>query len=214
MKEQLEAIKLRALSGIKEAADLKMLDAIRVELLGKKGELTAILKGMKDLSNEERPIIGQLVNEVRQSMEDLLESKKKELSEKALNLKLAAERIDVTLPAKMPSLGHRHPMKTVLEDIIRIFIGMGYTIAEGPEIENSYYNFDALNIPEEHPAKDEQDTLYFNPNLMLRTATSPVQVRVMENQQPPIRIIAPGRVYRSDEVDATHSPIFHQMKDW
>lgn len=212
MKEQLEAIRQRALAGIKEAADLKILDNIRVELLGKKGELTAILKGMKDLSNEERPIIGQLVNEVRQNMEEMLESKKKELSEKAMNLKMAAEKIDVTLPAKMPNLGHRHPMKTVLEDIKNIFIGMGYTIAEGPEIENSYYNFDALNIPEEHPAKDEQDTLYFNPDLMLRTATSPVQVRVMETNTPPIRIIAPGRVYRSDEVDATHSPIFHQME--
>lgn len=212
MKEQLEVIRKRAIEGIKEASDLKVLDNLRVEYLGKKGELTAILKGMKDLSNEERPLIGQLVNELRQNMEEMLENKKKDLASKALNLKLKAERIDVTLPAKMPEIGHRHPMKTVLEDIKNIFIGMGYSIAEGPEIENSYYNFDALNIPEEHPTKDEQDTLYFNPNLMLRTATSPVQVRVMENNTPPIRIIAPGRVYRSDEVDATHTPIFHQIE--
>ena len=212
MREQLEAIRQKALSGIQAATDLKNLEAIRVEMLGKKGELTAILKGMKELSEEERPKMGQLVNEVRQVMEDQLEQRRKELADRALNLKLAVEKIDVTLPARLPELGHRHPMKTVLEDIKNIFIGMGYSIAEGPEIENSYYNFDALNIPEEHPAKDEQDTLYFNPNLMLRTATSPVQVRVMEKTQPPIRIIAPGRVYRSDEVDATHSPIFHQIE--
>lgn len=212
MREQLEAIRQKALSGIQAATDLKNLEAIRVEMLGKKGELTAILKGMKELSEEERPKMGQLVNEVRQVMEDRLEQRRKELADRALNLKLAVEKIDVTLPARLPELGHRHPMKTVLEDIKNIFIGMGYSIAEGPEIENSYYNFDALNIPEEHPAKDEQDTLYFNPNLMLRTATSPVQVRVMEKTQPPIRIIAPGRVYRSDEVDATHSPIFHQIE--
>ena len=212
MREQLEAIRQKALSGIQMATDLKNLEAIRVEMLGKKGELTAILKGMKELSEEERPKMGQLVNEVRQVMEDQLEQRRKELADRALNLKLAVEKIDVTLPARLPELGHRHPMKTVLEDIKNIFIGMGYSIAEGPEIENSYYNFDALNIPEEHPAKDEQDTLYFNPNLMLRTATSPVQVRVMEKTQPPIRIIAPGRVYRSDEVDATHSPIFHQIE--
>ena len=212
MREQQEAIRQKALSGIQAATDLKNLEAIRVEMLGKKGELTAILKGMKELSEEERPKMGQLVNEVRQVMEDRLEQRRKELADRALNLKLAVEKIDVTLPARLPELGHRHPMKTVLEDIKNIFIGMGYSIAEGPEIENSYYNFDALNIPEEHPAKDEQDTLYFNPNLMLRTATSPVQVRVMEKTQPPIRIIAPGRVYRSDEVDATHSPIFHQIE--
>lgn len=212
MREQLEAIRQRALSGIQAATDLKNLETIRVEMLGKKGELTALLKGMRDLSEEERPKMGQLVNEVRQVMEDMLEIRRKELADRALNLKLAVEKIDVTLPARLPELGHRHPMKTVLEDIKNIFIGMGYSIAEGPEIENAYYNFDALNIPEEHPAKDEQDTLYFNPNLMLRTATSPVQVRVMEKTQPPIRIIAPGRVYRSDEVDATHSPIFHQIE--
>ncbi len=212
MRERLEAIREKALSGIQAAMDLKGLENIRVEMLGKKSELTALLKGMKELSEEERPKMGQLVNELRQAMEEKLEARKKELSEKALELKLAVEKIDVTLPARLPELGHRHPMKTVLEDIKNIFIGMGYSIAEGPEIENSYYNFDALNIPEEHPAKDEQDTLYFNPNLMLRTATSPVQVRVMEKNTPPIRIIAPGRVYRSDEVDATHSPIFHQIE--
>ena len=185
MREQLEAIRQKALSGIQAATDLKNLETIRVEMLGKKGELTALLKGMRDLSEEERPKMGQLVNEVRQVMEDMLETRRKELADRALNLKLAVEKIDVTLPARLPELGHRHPMKTVLEDIKNIFIGMGYSIAEGPEIENAYYNFDALNIPEEHPAKDEQDTLYFNPNLMLRTATSPVQVRVMEKTQPP-----------------------------
>lgn len=212
MQEKLAEIKEKAIAAISEAADLKKLDEVRVAILGKKGELTGVLRGMKDLSNEERPLVGKLANEVRAAIEGELEKAKDMIGKKQRELQLKQEVIDVTLPAKKSTLGHRHPMTIVLDDIKDIFIGMGYSIAEGPEIENAYYNFDALNIPEEHPAKDEQDTFYINEDMMLRTSTSPVQVHVMEKQEPPIRIIAPGRVFRSDEVDATHSPVFHQIE--
>lgn len=212
MQQKLAEIREKAIAAIADAADLKKLDEVRVAILGKKGELTGVLRGMKDLSNEERPLVGKLANEVRSAIEGELEKAKETISKKQRELQLKAEVIDVTLPAKKSTLGHRHPMTIVLDDIKDIFIGMGYSIAEGPEIENAYYNFDALNIPEEHPAKDEQDTFYINEDMMLRTSTSPVQVHVMENQKPPIRIIAPGRVFRSDEVDATHSPVFHQIE--
>lgn len=212
MKEKLKEIQENAVKHISEVSDLKKLDEIRVSILGKKGELTGVLRGMKDLSEEERPLIGKLANEVREIIENTLESAKHALSSSAREHQLKTEFIDVTMPAKRVKLGHRHPMNVVLDDLKDIFIGMGYSIAEGPEVENDYYNFEALNIPENHAARDEQDTFYFNKDIMLRTATSPVQVRVMEKNQPPIRIIAPGRVYRSDEVDATHSPVFHQVE--
>lgn len=212
MKEQLQAIQAQTLSKLAQVADLKALDDIRVEVLGKKGALTSILKGMKDVAAEDRPMIGALVNDVRTTIEEALESAKSDLSQKARQEQLKAEVIDVTMPAKKKELGHRHPMHIVLEDIKNIFIGMGYQIASGPEIEEDYYNFKALNIPEDHPARDEQDTFYIDKNFVLRTSTSPTQVHVMERSQPPIRVIAPGRVFRSDEVDATHSPMFHQIE--
>ncbi len=214
MKDRLSQIRDLAVKRLSEANDLKVLDEIRVEVLGKKGELTQILKGMGGLSKEERPIIGQLANEVRSEIEAMLEKTKKDLARKAQEIRLKAETIDVTMPGKVRELGHKHPMTQVIDEIKNIFIGMGYEIAEGPEVEKAYYNFEALNIPKEHPARDEQDTFYINGvgDFLLRTQTSPVQVRVMENKKPPIRVIAPGRVYRSDEVDATHSPIFHQLE--
>ena len=207
-------IKELAVENLKGVHDLKALDDLRVKFLGKKGELTQILKGMGALSKEERPAVGQLANEVREEIEVKLDEAKKGLLSKAMEIKLKAETIDVTMPGKARPLGHRHPMNQVIDNIKNIFIGMGYEIAEGPEIELAYYNFEALNIPKDHPARDEQDTFYINGkgDFLLRTQTSPIQVRVMENKKPPIRIIAPGRVYRSDEVDATHSPIFHQLE--
>ncbi|GKX29124.1 phenylalanine--tRNA ligase alpha subunit [Vallitalea longa] len=212
MKDKLQAIKEEALKSIDEATDLKVINDIRVNILGKKGELTSVLRGMKDLSKDERPVIGQLANEVRNIIEQKLEEAKVDLGKKQREKQLTEEVIDVTMPAKKNVLGHRHPMNIVLEDIKNIFIGMGYEIAEGPEVEKDYYNFEALNIPENHPAKDEQDTFYINKDIVLRTQTSPVQIRVMENQKPPIRILAPGKVYRSDEVDASHSPVFTQIE--
>lgn len=214
MKEKLCQIKEMAIKRLAEASDLKSLDDLRVEILGKKGELTQILKGMGGLSKEERPVIGQLANEVRGEIEAKLEEAKSVLAAKAQEAKLKAETIDVTMPGKVTELGHKHPMTQVIDEVKNIFIGMGYEIAEGPEVETAYYNFEALNIPKDHPARDEQDTFYINGvgDFLLRTQTSPMQVRVMENRKPPIRIIAPGRVYRSDEVDATHSPIFHQLE--
>ncbi|NLM12144.1 MAG: phenylalanine--tRNA ligase subunit alpha [Epulopiscium sp.] len=212
MKEKLQSIKQQAMDRLKEVKELKTLDEIRIEFLGKKGELTQVLRGMKDLSAEERPIIGQMANEVREAIETKLEEVKNVLAAKAQEMKLKAEVIDVTMPGRRRKLGRRHPMNLVVDEIKEIFLGMGYKIAEGPEIETEYYNFEALNIPADHPARDEQDTFYINKNFMLRTATSPIQVRVMENEKPPIRIICPGKVYRSDEVDATHSPVFHQLE--
>ncbi len=214
MKEKLAQIRDKAIQKLNDASDLKTLEELRVEFLGKKGELTGILKGMGALSKEERPVIGQLANEVRADIEGKLEAMKTALAAKAQEAKLKAETIDVTMPGNMPELGHRHPMTQVIDNIKNIFIGMGYEIAEGPEVETAYYNFEALNIPKDHPARDEQDTFYVNGigDFLLRTQTSPMQVRVMENKKPPIRIIAPGRVYRADEVDATHSPIFHQLE--
>ncbi|MBQ6554146.1 MAG: phenylalanine--tRNA ligase subunit alpha [Firmicutes bacterium] len=214
MKEKLTQIKEAAAARLLEAADLKALDAIRVDILGKKGELTQILKGMGALSPEERPKVGQLVNQVRAEVEEMLSNAVSELHAKEQAAKLAMETVDVTMPGKAPELGHLHPMTNVIENIKNIFIGMGYEIAEGPEVEEAYYNFEALNIPKDHPARDEQDTFYVEGegDFLLRTQTSPMQVRVMETGKLPIRMIAPGRVYRSDEVDATHSPVFHQLE--
>jgi phenylalanyl-tRNA synthetase alpha chain len=187
---------------------------LRVAFLGKKGELTQILKGMKDLSKEERPVIGQLGNEVRTFIENEIEARKTELETAAQEAKLKEETLDVTMPGTIHNLGHKHPMTQVIDNIKNIFIGMGYEIAEGPEVERAYYNFEALNIPKDHPARDEQDTFYVEGegDFLLRTQTSPVQVRVMEQGKLPIKVISPGRVYRADEVDATHSPIFHQLE--
>ncbi|MCI5891891.1 MAG: phenylalanine--tRNA ligase subunit alpha [Clostridiales bacterium] len=212
MKEQLSAIKQNAEKALSGAIDLSDLENLRVKFLGKKGELTSVMKGMGKLSGEERPIIGKLANEVRTFIESALEEKKDSLLKKAKAAKLELETVDVGLPGKVPDTGKRHPMTTVIDEMNDIFIGMGFSIAEGPEVELDYYNFEALNLPPDHPARDTQDTFYINENTVLRTQTSPVQIRVMEKQKPPVRIISPGRVYRSDAVDATHSPVFHQME--
>ncbi len=212
MKQQLENIRLAAEEALKSVASLEELDTIRVQYLGKKGELTAVLKQMGGLSQEERPVIGQIANEIREYITEQIEIKTKELKAAALEKQLLAETIDVTLPGKRAALGHKHPLSVVLDEVRDIFIGMGFDIAEGPEVEWDHYNFEALNIPKDHPARDTQDTFYITENMLLRTQTSPVQIRVMEQTQPPIRIIAPGRVFRSDAVDATHSPLFHQIE--
>ncbi len=212
MQEKLKAIVNDALEKMKAADQLDTLNDIKVAYLGKKGELTEILKSMKEVSPEERPKVGQLVNEARTVLEEKLEEAKKGFLSKIKEEQIKKETIDVTLPAKRPHMGHRHPNNIALEEVERIFVGMGYEVVEGPEVEYDYYNFEALNIPANHPAKDEQDTFYVNSNILLRTQTSPVQVRVMEEGKLPIRMIAPGRVFRSDEVDATHSPCFNQIE--
>lgn len=212
MKNRLENIKAQAIAALESVSDLKLLDEVRVKYLGKKGELTALLRGMGALSPEERPKIGALANQVREQIESKLQSRIDELSAKVQNEKLKAEEIDVTIPGKRRETGKLHPLSTVLNRVKDIFIGMGFSIAEGPDVEFDYYNFEALNIPKNHPARDTQDTFYINENVLLRTQTSSVQVRVMEKTKPPIRVIAPGRVYRSDAVDATHSPLFHQIE--
>ena len=212
MKDKLQAIREEALKQIRESNRLDKLNEVRVSFLGKKGELTAVLKGMKNVDPKERPFVGQMVNETREAIEEFLEETKKKLEEKAREEKMKQEVIDVTLPAKKINVGHRHPNTIALEEVERIFVGMGYEVVEGPEIEYDLYNFEKLNIPADHPAKDEQDTFYINKDIVLRTQTSPVQARIMEQGKLPIRMIAPGRVFRSDEVDATHSPSFHQIE--
>ena len=212
MKAELEAIAKQALEELKGAQDLKVLDAVRVKYLGKKGELTAILKQMGKLSAEERPVIGQLANQVRADIEQMLEQTKTDLEAKALDIRLAGETLDVTLPGQKKPLGKKHPLTIVLDELKEIVVGMGFEIATGPEVELDYYNFEALNIPKDHPSRDTQDTFYISDNVLLRTQPSPMQIRTMEKKNPPIRIIAPGRVYRSDAVDATHSPLFHQVE--
>lgn len=209
MRELLEKIRADAKAQLSDNdADI---EALRVRYLGKKGELTAVLRGMGKLSAEERPLIGQLANEVRADIEAAIEERRQEMQERLLELKLKKERIDVTLPAD-GEMGHIHPLTMTQRELEDIFIGLGFSIVEGPEVELDYYNFQALNIPENHPARDTQDTFYITDNILLRSQTSPVQVRTMEKQKPPIRIISPGRVYRSDAVDATHSPLFHQLE--
>ena len=210
MKETLEQIRSDALNEI-SAPDADP-EELRVRFLGKKGKLTAVLRGMGSLSAEERPVIGQLANEVRSALENALNEKAAELKEKKLERQLRHEKLDVTMPGSALPMGHQHPLTRVQREMEDIFIGMGFQIAEGPEVEYDYYNFQALNIPENHPARDTQDTFYITDNILLRSQTSPVQVRVMEKQKPPIRVISPGRVYRSDALDATHSPLFHQME--
>ena len=214
MKEKLEQIRAEALAALAGAKDAQELDGLRVKYLGKKGELTAVLKMMGSLSAEERPVMGQLANEVREALTEALSQRHKAIEEAALNQRLEAEKLDVTIPGKRPELGHKHPMSIALDELKEIFIGMGFQVAEGPEIELAEYNFTKLNTEEGHPAREWGDTFYIkeDSSLLLRTQTSPMQVRVMEKQKPPIRIIAPGRVYRKDEVDATHSPMFHQVE--
>ena len=212
MKEKLEEIRQRALAAIKESVDTDRLNDVRIGILGKKGELTAVLKGMKDVAPEDRPKVGAIVNETRAEIEKALEEARKKLERVAREAQMKAETIDVTLPAKKPAIGHRHPNTIALEEIERIFVGLGYEVIDSPEIEKDYYNFEALNIPADHPAKDEQDTFYINGDILLRTQTSGAQVHEMEKGRLPIRMLAPGRVYRSDEVDATHSPVFHQVE--
>ncbi len=212
MKESLERIELLAKSELERIRDSKELEALRIKFLGKKGELTAIMKSMATLSAEERPAIGQLANRVRADIEEAITSRAEELKAAAAEQRFKDERLDVTLPGKAPKLGRLHPLDAVMHEIEDIFIGMGFDIASGPEVEYDYYNFEALNLPPDHPARDTQDTFYISDKVLLRTQTSPVQIRVMEQKKPPIRIVAPGRVYRSDAVDATHSPLFHQIE--
>ncbi|MEF9984251.1 MAG: phenylalanine--tRNA ligase subunit alpha [Oscillospiraceae bacterium] len=212
MKEALEKIKQIAKADLSEISDIKALDNIRVKYLGKKGELTKILKEMGKLSAEERPLMGQIANEVKNDIENSIEETLTLLKTKALAEKLSTEKIDVTMPGKPTPMGNKHPLTAVLDEVKEIFLGMGFSIVDGPEVETDYYNFEALNLPPDHPARDTQDTFYITENTLLRTQTSPMQIREMERTQPPIRIIAPGRVYRSDEVDATHSPLFHQIE--
>lgn len=212
MKTALEAIRAAAHEQLSKAKDLPELEELRIRFLGKKGELTAILKQMGRLSAEERPVIGQLANEIRASIESEIESRSQTLKAAMAQAKLSAETIDVTMPGNYQEPGYPHPLSQVLDEIKEIFLGMGFDVVEGPEVETDYYNFEALNLPKDHPARDTQDTFYISENILLRTQTSPVQIRTMEQRKPPIRIIAPGRVYRSDAVDANHSPVFHQIE--
>ena len=212
MKEQLEAIRQEAEAALQTCTDAKQLDAIRVQYLGKKGALTAILKQMGKLSAEERPVMGQLANAVRSDIESAITKQQAAIAEAALEQKLQSETLDITLPGKQKKIGGLHPLTIVENEIKEIFLGMGFSVADGPEVEYDYYNFEALNLPPDHPARDTQDTFYITDNILLRTQTSSVQVHVMEQQKPPILVISPGRVFRSDAIDATHSPLFHQVE--
>ena len=212
MRELLEKIRQEAREAIERASNIDELNAARIRFSGKKGELTAILKQMGGLSAEERPVIGQMANEVRGNIETWISEKENELKSMLSEMKLKNERIDVTLPGKAGKIGKKHPLSIVLNEIEEIFVGMGFDVVQGPEVEYDYYNFEALNIPKDHPARDTQDTFYITDNILLRTQTSSVQIRTMEHRKPPIRVISPGRVYRSDAVDATHSPLFHQIE--
>lgn len=212
MREKLEQLKSEALAAVAAAADEKAIDEIRVKYLGKKGELTAILKQMGSLAPEERPIMGQLVNKAKSELEEAIAAAAENFKAKAAEAKLKAETLDVTMPSKPAVKGGLHPLNVVLNDMIDIFQSMGFDVVDGPEVETDHYNFEALNVPADHPARDMQDTFYLAENLLLRTQTSAAQIRTMENRKPPIKIICPGRVYRADEVDATHSPVFHQIE--
>ena len=212
MKDQIEKIKIESTEELKKIQDLKELENFKVKYLGKKGSLTTILREMKELSNEERPVIGSLVNQVRDLLGNLIEEKEKELRRKELERRLETENIDVTEPSKRVKLGSIHPITQIINEVEGIFLGMGYEIADGPEVEKTIYNFDKLNTPADHPARDVQDTFYITDDIVLRSQTSPVQARVMENKKPPIKVICPGAVYRSDSIDSTHSPVFHQIE--
>ena len=212
MESKLREIRERVLGELAKAESSAALEQIRVGVLGKKGELTALLRGMGKLPPEERPKAGQRVNEVRSELEGALEAKGEEIKAREKAARLEAEAVDVTLPGPARGAGSLHPMNIALERMIDIFVGMGYEVVEGPEVEYDHYNFELLNLPKNHPARDAQDTFYIDDNIVLRTHTSPVQARIMTTRKPPIRIVCPGRVYRADEADATHSPVFHQME--
>ena len=214
MKQQLEQIKIQAIDALSQATTPAALEELRVRYLGKKGELTAVLKQMGQLSPEERPVMGQIANSVRAIIEDQLESRKTQINAAVLEAKLAAEALDVTIPGEAKMMGHEHPMNQVLQEIKDIFVGMGYQIVDGPEVELADYNFTRLNIEEGHPSRDRSDTFYFtdDDSVLLRTQTSPMQIRFMEHHKPPMCMLAPGRVFRKDEADATHSPMFHQIE--
>ncbi|MBR6776618.1 MAG: phenylalanine--tRNA ligase subunit alpha, partial [Clostridia bacterium] len=212
MKAQLDQISVAAAQEIASASDKNSLEAVRIKYLGKKGALTAILRGMGALSAEERPVIGAYANTVRAQIEAMLEEKNAFLASEELKNALVKEKLDVTMPAKVKTIGKLHPITQVENRMKEIFVGLGFDIVEGPEVESAYNNFDALNAPADHPSRDFQDTFYINDTTLLRTQTSPVQIRAMKSMEPPIRIISPGRVYRCDEVDATHSPMFHQLE--
>lgn len=212
MQEKLKIIKASALEELKVASIKTEIENVRVKYLGKKGELTQILRGMGKLSNEERPIIGKLANEVREDIETLITKATDDLKNSEREEKLKSEVVDISMPGKKQTVGKRHPLELTLEKVNEIFLSMGFVIEEGPEVEKDYYNFEALNIPKDHPARGEQDTFYINDSIVLRTQTSPVQIRTMELQKPPIKMISPGKVYRSDALDATHSPIFYQIE--
>lgn len=212
MKEKLEVIKQNALDELSKAVSVSDIENIRVKYLGKKGELTTILRGMGALSAEERPVVGKVANEVRQEIESNIDNVLTQIKSKEKAAKLNSEVIDISMPGKKSFIGKRHPLELTLNEMKEIFISMGFSIEDGPEVELDYYNFEALNIPKNHPARSEQDTFYINDNIVLRTQTSPVQIRVMEKEKPPIKMISPGKVFRSDAADATHSPIFYQME--
>jgi len=212
LKEQLKNIEKEAENLFKDVDTLDSLEELRIEFLGKKGRITDVLRQMGKISAEERPIIGQVANQLKTKLNDLIVGRKSELDEVMKAKKLEEETIDVTLPGNRTKIGHRHPLTTITDQVKDIFIGLGFTVAEGPEIENEYNNFEALNVPKYHPARDLQDTFYIDDNYLLRTHTSPVQIRTLAKEKPPIRVIAPGRVYRSDELDASHSPVFHQVE--
>ncbi len=212
MKQKLEEIREAAKKALTGAGDVESVDAIRIKFLGKKGELTAILKQMGSLSAEERPKMGQLANDIRSDIEQAVEKSLSEMKKKAQNARLKKEEIDISIPGKRREIGSLHPLNSALNDLINIFTSMGFDVVDGPEAETDYYNFEALNVPKDHPARDMQDTFYLADNILLRSQTSAAQIRTMEKRKPPIRIICPGRVYRSDDVDATHSPVFHQVE--
>ncbi len=212
LKEQLKNIEKEAKELFKDVDSLDSLEELRIEFLGKKGRITDVLRQMGKISAEERPIIGQVANQLKTRLNDLIVGRKSELEEVMKAKKLEEETIDVTLPGNRTKIGHRHPLTTITDQVKDIFIGLGFTIEEGPDIENQYNNFEALNMPKYHPARDMQDTFYIDDNYVLRTHTSPVQIRTLAKEKPPIKIIAPGRVYRSDELDASHSPVFHQVE--
>jgi len=212
LKEKLEQLRKEAIEKLKKVTDKVSLDKIRIEYLGKKGEITKILRNMGNLPPSERPIMGKLANELRNEIQQRIEDAFERIKEFEKEKRLKQEIIDVTLPGKQHVIGKKHPLSLILDEIKTFFVGLGYEVVEGPEIEFDYYNFEALNTPADHPARDEQDTFYITENILLRTQTSPVQVRIMESRKPPLKIIAPGRVYRADTVDATHSPVFHQVE--
>lgn len=212
MQQKLEEIRLAAKAALDAAKDSKSVDELRVRYLGKKGEITAILKQMGSLSAEQRPKMGQLANEVRADIEGAISVALNEMNKKAQELRLKKETLDISIPGTKEEIGSLHPLNSTLDKLIEIFKSMGFDVVDGPEIETDYYNFEALNVPKDHPARDMQDTFYLTENMLLRTQTSATQIRTMEKRKPPIRMICPGRVYRSDDVDATHSPVFHQVE--